>query len=142
MKTADRPTRWYQKVQLYHLVVVGAYIVFGCNMAISYFHAWELFSQVGHFPKWFAHVAVIAFDTVFALANIVVSIGIMKRVDIGLRVWFCFVFGLAMTGWANVRASMGDQWISLVTGQWGGDITSGMGITHIRTVDSYSTCFD
>lgn len=104
---------------LYHGVVLGAYIVFFCNMIISYYHAWELFSRIGDYPGKLPHVAVIAFDTVFALCVLVISVGTMKKIKIGLPVWLAGLFGLGMTTWSNVRASMGPEWIFLVTGQWG-----------------------
>lgn len=107
-----------EKLNIFVVVVLGSYIVFLCNMAISYFHAWELFSTIGRFPGVFSHIAVIAFDTVFAISVLIISIGLMKKISLGWQVWVAFLFGLAMTGWSNVRASMGDQWILLVTGQF------------------------
>jgi hypothetical protein len=109
---------FFKRIQLYHAVVFGAYIVFGCNMIISYYHAWEQFSRVGDFPGKLAHVAVVAFDTVFALAVLVISTGIMRGVKIGWPVWMAGLFGLSITTWSNVRASMGEEWILLVSGQW------------------------
>lgn len=104
--------------QLFYWVVFGAYVVFICNMAISYYHAHNLFSHIGDFPGIFAHIAVIAFDTVFALCVLVISTGIMRGIKIGWPVWMAGMFGLGITTWSNVRASMKEEWIYLVTGQF------------------------
>lgn len=103
---------------MYRLVVAGAFIVFLCNMIISYYHAWKLYSSIGDFPGRLAHVAVVAFDTVFALGTLVVSMGTLKNFEVGRRVWLAFVFGFFMTTWSNVRASMGGEWIFFITLQW------------------------
>ncbi|UWE05325.1 hypothetical protein [Laceyella sacchari] len=104
---------------LYTAVVIATYVVFLCNMAISYFHAWGLFSDIGHFPGLFAYIAVVAFDTVFAVCVLIISKAKIKKIEVGGAVWFGAVFGGAITGWSNVRASMGEtEWYQLVTFQF------------------------
>lgn len=114
-----------KKINLYQAAVFGTFVVFICNMAISYLHALVLFQEIGNFPGIFAHIAVIAFDTVFALSVLIISTGLMRKSRIGWQVWAAFLFGLFMTSWSNIRASMGEEWIYLVTGQF--DMISAVG---------------
>jgi hypothetical protein len=116
----DRFKAWFKEViyiafNLYTAVVIATYIVFACNMAISYFHAWELFSSVGRFPGIFSYIAVVAFDTVFAACVLIISKAKIKKIKVGFAVWFGAIFGGGITAWSNVRASMGDEWYYLVT---------------------------
>lgn len=121
MKSFKRKLRDFMENPLYHIVVGGTFIVWLCIMIISYYHAWELYSNIGDFPGRLAHVAVVAFDTVFAISVLVFSLKTIKQIDDTVgdgRVWFGLIFGFLVTAWSNIRASMKNEWILFITGKW------------------------
>lgn len=85
---------------------------------MSYYHSLEWFKAVGDCPGILADVSVVGVDTVFSIASLVISRGIMMKIRIGFPVWMVFILGLGFTGWANIRASLevGGGWQSIAVG--------------------------
>lgn len=101
---------------LYRIAVFSAYIIFLCNMAISYYHALELFQDMIGFPGLFAHVAVVGVDTLFAVSTLVISNAITRQIRVGFPVWLGFIVGFAFTEWSNVRACWDDGIEGIIAG--------------------------
>ncbi|MBA4542030.1 hypothetical protein H1164_03825 [Thermoactinomyces daqus] len=92
---------------------VGYLLLIG-NMLISYYHALELERALVALPDPLPHVWVVSLDLVFILSVIVLS----QSGGRGFLPWLLFLFGLAFTGWSNIRVSFlaGDREGIIVNG--------------------------
>src|SRR5690606_34174157 len=90
-------------MKVFNLICAGA--VFVCAVVLSYHHSIDLMAA-GGYQGFYRHLAVVLAELTFiaGAANLVLA-RIQKRPP-GVPPVLGALFGVALTGWANIRAGM------------------------------------
>ena len=97
------------------LHILGAFLVLGCNLVVSFSHTLDLF-RAGGFRGGLEYVGAVGVETVFLMGAFSIVYARLKGQSPDIPSIMGGLLGVALVSWSNVRAGLAYGWTGILLG--------------------------